>query len=216
MPRSDLSRARPTRRAPRAAAAPLDAAPGPSRDRILDAAEACLRRQGLRRLSMGEVARAARLSRGSVYRYFPERGALVEAVLERAAERFVASSLPAVRRRRTLASQVAEAAVFIREHLRDELMALHLPAEEETLVATLVTARTHGLLARWVAFWEPFLAEAQARGEVRADLDRRHAGEWIVRMLLSVAMMPSVAVDLAAPAEVRAFVQSFVVRGLDA
>jgi AcrR family transcriptional regulator len=205
------------RRAPRATAVETpSAAGGPSRDRILAAAEAYLRRHGLRRLSMGEIARAARHSRGSVSRYYPERAALVEAVLGRAADRFVASSLPAVRRRKTLAAQVAEAAVFIREHLRDELVSLHLPAEEETLVATLLTARMHGVLARWVAFWEPFLRDAQARGEVRADLDRAQAGEWIVRMLLSIAVMPSVTVDLGAPADVRAFVQSFVVRGLDA
>jgi AcrR family transcriptional regulator len=205
------------RRAPRAtAAATASATTGPSRERILEAAEAFLRRHGLRRLSMGEVARAARLSRGSVYRYFRERDALVEAVLERAADRFVASSLPAVRRRKTLAAQVGEAAVFIREHLRDELVSLHLPAEEETLVATLLTAQMHGVLARWVAFWEPFLRDAQARGEVRADLERAQAGEWIVRMLLSIAVMPSVTVDLDAPGDVRAFVQSFVVRGLGA
>jgi AcrR family transcriptional regulator len=182
--------------------------------RILDAAERCLRRYGLRRLSMGDVARQAGLSRGSLYRYFADRRALVDAVLERAADRFVASSRPSVARRRTLAAQVAEAAVFIRAHLHDELVGLRLPADEETLLATLLTARTRELVERWTDFWRPFLAAAAVRGEVRSGLDPRRAGEWIVRILLSIAVMPSAAVDLDDPEAVRAFVQSFVVRGL--
>ena len=187
----------------------------PSTDaRILESAERCVRRYGLRRLSMGDVARQAGLSRGSVYRYFPDRDALVDAVLERAAERFVESSHATVARRRTLAAQVAEAAVYIRAHLRDELVTLHLPAPEETLLATLLTARMQRLVERWIAFWRPFLADAEARGEVRAGLDHGAAGEWIVRILLSMAVMPSAVVSLDDPGALRAFVQSFVVRGL--
>jgi len=52
------------------------------------------------------------ISRGAVYLHFADRGTLIEAVLARAAARFVASSEESVRRRRTLAGQVAEAAVF--------------------------------------------------------------------------------------------------------
>ncbi len=86
--------------------------------RILESAEGCIRRYGLHRFSMGDVAQAAGLSRGSVYNHFQDREALVDAVLERAADRFVESSEASVKRRRTLAGQVAEAAAFIRAHDR--------------------------------------------------------------------------------------------------
>lgn len=186
----------------------------PTKTRILEAAARCMRRVGLQRLSMEEVARNAGVSRGSVYRYFPERAELIDAVLERAAERFVAQSRPAVERRRTLAGQVGEVAAFIRGHLHDEMMALQLPAEHETLLATLLTARVGGLLDRWVTFWLPLLEQAETRGEIRPGLDRREAAEWIVRALLSIAVMPSVVVDLDQPAAVRAFVQKYIVKGL--
>jgi AcrR family transcriptional regulator len=185
-----------------------------TRERILEAAARCLRRVGLERLSVEEVARHAGVSRGSVYRYFPERTELTNAVLERAAEHFVAESRLAVERRRTLAAQVGEAAAFIRTHLHDEMTALQLPAEHETLLATLLTVRVGGLVDRWVTFWLPFLAEAQTRGEIRRGLDHREAAEWIVRMLLSIAVMPSVVVDLDEPAAVLSFVQKYIVRGL--
>lgn len=184
-----------------------------TRARILVGAEACVRRFGLRRWSMADVASAAGVSRGSVYRYFADREALVDAVLERTADDFVAASEPAVRRRRSLATQVGEAAVFICTHQRDADLTLALP-NDETLLAVLVTSRAERLVARWVEFWLPFIAEAKARGEVRADLDPRRAGEWIVRILLSLSLMPSVVVDLHDPGAVREFVHDHVVRGL--
>jgi AcrR family transcriptional regulator len=180
--------------------------------RILEAAEDCIRRYGLRRVSMGDVAQAAGLSRGSVYNHFQDREALIDAVLERAADRFVASSEASVKRRRTLAGQVAEAAAFIRTHGDDPTLTL-TPADEE-LFATLLTARVDGLVARWVEFWLPYLADAERRHEVRAGMDPHRASEWIVRMLLSLVVMPSSVVDLDDPDAVRAYVQEFVVRGL--
>ena len=180
--------------------------------RIIDAAEGCIRRFGLRRFSMGDVARAAGLSRGSVYNHFQDREALVDAVLERAADRFVASSEASVRKRRTLAGQVAEAAAFIRAHGDDPT--LSLTPGEEGLFATLLTARVDGLVARWVKFWDPYLADAERRGEIRAGIDYGRAAEWIVRIMLSLVVMPSTAVDLDDPDAVRSYVQEFVVRGL--
>ena len=49
---------------------------------------------------------------------------------------------------------------------------------------------------------------------MRAGIDRRAAAEWIVRMLLSLVVMPSSVVDLDDPDAVRAYVSEFVVRGL--
>jgi AcrR family transcriptional regulator len=164
---------------------------------------------------MADVAAAARLSRATVYNHFPDRGALLEAVTARLALAFVAESEPAVRRRRTLAGQVGEAAVFIRTHLGDRTFAPNPPGEEDHLLAVLLTASATHLVEAWVTFWEPFLAAAEARGEVRAGLDRRQAGEWIVRLMLSFAVMPSVAVDLDDPAAVRAFVRAHLVPGLE-
>jgi AcrR family transcriptional regulator len=195
------------------AAVVIDGQPA-TEERILDAAERCMRHLGVRRVSMGDVAAQARLSRGSVYRYFPDRQAVVDAVLERAADRFVEGSRATVDRRRTLAGQVGEAAVFILTRRNEAPLALRLPAEEESLFATLLSARIHGLVERWVAFWLPRLADAEHRGEIRQGLDHRQAAEWIIRLMLSFAVMPSVTVDLDDPAAVRQFVKDHLVRGL--
>jgi hypothetical protein len=75
-------------------------------------------------------------------------------------------------------------------------------------------AQLASLQADFVEFWQPYLAAAEERGEIRAGLDRRRAAEWIVRMMLSFATMPSVVIDLDDTAAVRAFVQEFIVKGL--
>jgi AcrR family transcriptional regulator len=183
-------------------------------ERILEAAEQCMSRLGLQRASMSDVAAQAGLSRGAVYTHFGDRAALVDAVLARVATRFVASSETAVRRRRTLAGQVGEAAVFIRQHLGDRLLTLQLPADDESLLATLMTAQIQRLVIEWVEFWKPFLADAERRGEVRAGLDYGQAGEWIVRLMISLAVMPAVTFDADDPEATRAFVRTHLVRGL--
>ena len=171
------------------------------RRHILEAAERCFQRLGLARVSMADVASAAQLSRGSVYRYFPDRRSLVEAVLERAAIRFVDDSRAEVDREPDLAGQVAAAAVFIVGRREPAMF------PDESLFATLMSVQIRSLLERWVDFWVPRLADAERRGEVRPGLDRRQAAEWIVRLMLSFAVMPSVTVDLDDPHAVRSFVR---------
>lgn len=173
---------------------------------ILDAAERCVERYGLRRVSMADVAAAAGVSRGTVYNRFGDRAALVEAVLARAADRFVADSEASVDRRRTLGGQVGEAAVYIHTHAS--------VGDPESLMATVLTVSAPALVDRWVEFWQPRLAAAAARAELRPGLDHRRAGEWIVRLLLSFAVMPSVAVDLDDPDDIRRFVRDHLVAGL--
>src|SRR5581483_8730049 len=57
--------------------APLD------RDRILDAAEEVLARFGPQKTTVVDVARALGVSHGSVYRFFPSKAGLRDAVTER-------------------------------------------------------------------------------------------------------------------------------------
>ena len=69
---------------------------GPSpRDRILDAAEEVLRRYGPPKATVVDVARALDVSHGTIYRHFPSKPALRDAVAARWLPR-VSSPLAAV------------------------------------------------------------------------------------------------------------------------
>lgn len=87
-------------------------ASGDTYGRILAAAERCMSHRGLR-VSVNDVAIEAGLSRRTIYHYFPNRQALVGAVLRRTAAAFIGAVEPHVDRQATLLDQVAEAAVMI-------------------------------------------------------------------------------------------------------
>lgn len=188
-------------------------ATGPTADRIVEAAADCIRLWGIRRVSMNDVAREAGVSRGSVYRYFADREALVQAVLEHTSERHIALAEPSIRRKRSLAAKVAEAAAFIREHIDDELSLGLRARPDEPELAALRLAQAGRTLDRWVDFWVPYLAEARERGEVRPDLELRQAAEWIMRILISLVTVPSVTFDLTSSEQVRKYVEDHLVRG---
>lgn len=161
-----------------------------TRERILEAGVRCVRRWGLRRVSMNDVAHEAGLARRTVYAHFPDREALVLAVLVRNARQGLEAAGAKVRRRRTLATQVGELAVQVLEMPSDErsLGLGYRPGEGSD--ATLRLSRVDEVADEWIAFWEPFVEAARARGEVREDVDVRAASEWITRVIVSLAVLP--------------------------
>jgi AcrR family transcriptional regulator len=189
------------------------ATPPTTEERILVAAEQCVTRLGIRRTSMTDVAAQAGVSRGAVYFHFTDKAGLVDAVMARMAGRFVASSEASVRSAACLADQVAEAAVFIRMSAGERIPVQQLPGDHDQLLATLMTASSRHLTDEWVDFWLPFLEDAEGRGEIRPGLDHRGAGEWIVRLLMSFAVMPAVTFDGDDPRSVRSFVRAYAVVG---
>src|SRR5262245_39225928 len=58
--------------------------PEAARERLLEAAARCIVRDGLAATGIASVADEAGVSRPTVYRYFEDRGALIEAALLRA------------------------------------------------------------------------------------------------------------------------------------
>jgi len=53
------------------------------RDRLIDAAEVCLRDKGIRSTTVSEVAEVAGVSRGWLYRHFPDKVTLLGAAIVR-------------------------------------------------------------------------------------------------------------------------------------
>ena len=77
---------------------------GDMRARVLNTAEALLRRHGLDKLNVIDVARAMNMSHGNVYRHFPSKAALRAAVIHRWLER-VSDQMEAIARKHAPADQ---------------------------------------------------------------------------------------------------------------
>lgn len=184
-----------------------------TRERIVEVAHACIRQVGIRRLAMDAVAGEAGLSRAALYRHFPNKQALVDAVLEHNARRFrlelaaVLDGLP------TLEEKVAVAVRFGHFPPRD-LLLLGLSETDPASLAMLLTTGSHQFLERATRFWAPHVEQAQAAGELPETVDTAQAGEWIARSLFSLATTPAVTFDGDDATVLERYARAFIVRGL--
>ncbi len=191
----------------------LLAAPAPSRDRLLAATERCLRRSGIRRTTMTEIATEAGLSRAMVYRHFPDKSSLVVAALVRTDQAFWSDAHDRVSAAHGITARVTEAILLARSHQPGALL-LRLQAEEPEAFEATVGSGLRELMPSMAGFWHGYLEAARVGGEVRSDLDIGRSAEWIIRIVLSLVTTPGDAVSPDDPVGLRHFLDEFLLPSL--
>lgn len=158
-----------------------------TRGRILDAALGAVSTYGLSRFTMDDVARAARMSRQTVYRYFDSKDDLVMAVVYREEEAFLDGVRAAFGRHHDLEGAVREAIAFCLRAAREHPLLDRLLASEPEALLPYLTTRAAGLLARGRATLEALVAE---RPDVDPNLVPR-AADLAARAVVSYTLTPS-------------------------
>ncbi len=156
------------------------------RDRILDAAVETAASHGLARLSVGDVAKRAGLSRQTLYKHFPSREVLVADAVLREAGRIVEQVIEAADAHESPQDSVQAAIVttlrLTREHpLLDRLVR----TEPEALLPLLVGDSTVAVAVRAVV--------EQITARKLPDVppaDQRRAADLLSRVLISYAISP--------------------------
>ena len=177
---------------------------------IVEAAYSCFRRQGPQKTTIVDIAKAANVSRSTIYEYFRDKAAIIEACAEHASEWFYREMSMAMDRGGSLEEKLSHAAVFVTQARRVIASEKYF---DEDAVGLLLTKDAAVLLRECVQFLAPYLAAAKLTGEVRKDLDVEAAGEWFARILFSLFSTPSSTLDMDNPAVVAEFVAAHVVRG---
>ncbi len=159
---------------------------GPER-RIVAAALECFGRRGIARTTMEDVARVAGLSRATLYRYYPNRDAVLAATIRSEAARLLGTLGSAAAR----GGDVGEALSRVLHTLQGEFAAHDvlrrvLETEPELLLPRLST-ESRAVVAMLGAFVGPMLEGATAAGELPAT-DAAMTAEFVGRMLLSFAL----------------------------
>ena len=187
------------------------------RDRLIDAAETCLRVKGIRATTVSEVAEVAQVSRGWLYRHFPDKVSLLGAAIVRLNDAYWSEARTLLDRCEGLDEQMAAGVVNARAAYDDPgavLMRLRMDEPEE--FAACAGAGVAGLMPDLADFWRPYLVAAQERDEVHADADIGEAAEWVARVLISLSTVPGDTLDPTDRAVVRAHVRRYVMPGLRA
>ena len=163
------------------------------RQQIVRAAEECFSRYGLVKTTMEDVAKAASISRATVYRHFGDRDDLVTEVVVRHARRAMGPTRAYLETFRKLSDKLVEGVLYnVRLALKDPVME-HLMASglSDRFLGTsgVAVELTHEL-------WEPILAKAQAKGQLREGLDLHDASAWLAQVAwMLVAQHPATQED---------------------
>jgi len=192
-------------------ALPADA-PAPAEaleDRLVAAMLECIGRWGVTKTTADDIARAAGVSRATLYRAFPGgKDVAFEALLRHELQRFFDLVEGRFRDADTLEDLLVvgavEAARFLFGHDALGYLLRHEPNRVIPGYGSL-----QGGLAIATGFLTPHLARFVA------DERLAHEGaELVVRLLLSYAVDPSPSVDLTDPVSVRRFVRTFITPAL--
>ncbi|BBZ59428.1 TetR family transcriptional regulator [Mycolicibacterium monacense] len=187
------------------------------RDRLMDAAESCLRAKGIRATTVSEVAEVAGVSRGWLYRHFPDKVSLLGAAIVRLNEAYWSEAHAVLEPIDGLAEQIVAGIRHGRLAYDDPgalLMKLRLEEPEE--FAACAGAGVQGLVPDLAAFWSRYLLAARERGEIHPATDIAEASEWVARSVISLATVPGNTLDPADPAALLTHIRRYVMPGLTA
>ncbi len=185
-----------------------------TRARILDAAVVCFTEFGNDKTSLNDVARVAGLARQTIYRYFPDRRSLLEAVQQLEDTRLREEVAALAERSPSFEGFVAElvaarVAASGRYRTREHLLAL-----DRGLVQSLFLSRDHRqqLVRELVT---PELERARRRGELRPGVAVDEAAEWIAVALGGLSTLTAATTfDVDDPVAVGLFYARHICHGL--
>ncbi|MGH9184951.1 MAG: TetR/AcrR family transcriptional regulator [Acidimicrobiales bacterium] len=190
---------------PHTAASDRDGEPT-SVERILDAALAAFSEQGVKATTMTRVARDAGVSREWLYRQFANRDAVVVAVAQREAGRFMEGLVVRAFQASDLDSAVTEAFVYSVEFLRDHALLQQVLRTEFEIVTGRVLLDAASIVGTAVAMGAGYLS---ALGDLESE-QATVVAETLVRLAAAVTLAPSGALDLHHPDQLRRYAATIV------
>ncbi len=160
------------------------------RERTLAAAEACLQRFGLAKTTIEDVARAAELSRATVYRQFGNRDGVLLAVAARDAERTASDAELYLQQFDDVGSWIVEGMLFcLREIPRRPVLSQFLAPQEFGAASRLILT-SERMLAIGAEMLRPMFEPARREGLLALNLELDSLMEWVLRILMSYLAVP--------------------------
>ncbi|MFW0785247.1 helix-turn-helix domain-containing protein [Gordonia sp. CPCC 206044] len=179
---------------------------------ILLAAEECFERFGIAKTTMEDVARAASMSRATVYRYFADRESLIAESVVRRARANMDRARVYIRRWPTVEERIVEGICRDISKGHRDPMVNRLVSPESMGLSIQLLSESGRAIELTHELWGPILADEQAAGTIRADLDLKLLAEWISE--LEIMYISQFGADDSALDRVRAKLRAFVVPAL--
>ena len=181
--------------------------------RILRTAQEQFELVGIRRTTMEDVARQCGVGKATLYRRFPTKDAVVDAVVLSEVQRYLDGNAEARSRGGTFEARLINGVVFTVDFLRNNaLLNKLMSTEPETLLRSLTVDA--GAIIDWASESSAALLGAELFPETTPTAaeqrNLRTAGELQTRLVLSFMLTPHTTIDLSTPAAVRGYVLDFI------
>jgi AcrR family transcriptional regulator len=181
--------------------------------RILDAALEQAELVGMRRSTMDDVARRSGVGRATLYRRFPTKVALTDAIVLAEARRFLEGSALARSRATTLEDRMVYGTEFTVTFLREHrLLRQLLRTEPETLLASLTVDA--GAIIDFATDYSVAWLRPELYGKKKTTpAQERHlrtVAELQTRLTLSFIVTPHTSINLATTDDTRAYVRDYL------
>jgi AcrR family transcriptional regulator len=162
-----------------------------ARDRIVTAAETAIRRWGLARTRIDDIADEARCGRSTIYRYFGNRENVIIQVLLRRGRLFGDTLLRHVHDRSDTPDKIVEGVVFALKLIRDDELLWSIFNTEALPSAARLAEASEPLFQLATAVWVELLrADPALERLLRREVGPERAAEWILRIMLSYLAVP--------------------------
>ncbi len=168
---------------------------------------------GIRRTTMEDIARQAHAGKATLYRHFANKDAVIDALLEREAERFQRLLERAAAEHETAPDRIEAAFLAGMQFFLAHPVMTRDRDEEPGVLLPRITANGGPLVQRGLALFTSLIEEGVASGSLRR-VDPPAAAEVIVRLTLSYFSFPPMHVRVDDPDEARAFAHALVAGGL--
>lgn len=175
-------------------------------NRVLDATKECIERWGVAKVTIDDIARAAGVSRATLYRLFPGgKDVLYDALRVRELEEFFTVLRGEIEGAASLEDLLVRAIVCATRELRaDEHLAVMLATEPGETVSQLTVEGLPRIVRMASAFLVPLVDPYLPRPQGRALID------VLSRLVLSYFLAPDDLLDLGDEASTRAFLRPFL------
>ncbi|MGX9789401.1 TetR/AcrR family transcriptional regulator [Mycobacterium sp. MMS18-G62] len=182
-----------------------------SKEAFLDAAERLFSTRGFRESTMEIIAREAGYSRGSIYRHFPTRERLVEALVQRTTQRHMAAILGRVPEDAGPVELLVESMVIVAtELIHDPLLKTISDQTDERTVAHMLANNTG--LAQMVASVMEDVLNQDGGQQFRRDLRPKDLAQFLIST--NITMLLGVIPDIEDPQTARRYIDVFVLPAL--
>lgn len=181
----------------------------------MDAASRRFVAVGIAKTTMEDIAREAGAGKATLYRYYPNKAAVVDALVHRENERFTRRLTRAVAEGETAAEKIESAFVAALDFLRSHPMLNKSLREEPDVLLPYLTLRSGPMVETGMRIFHDVIHAGVRSGEFR-KVHPEWAAETLFRLVMSFFSLPQLAIRVDDAEQVRQYAHGLVAGTLSA